>query len=153
MAKFRKERGSSPAIPTASLPDIIFILLFFFMVTTKLRESTLMVRNNLPKVTQIEKLAKKELIMHLYVGEPLDAANFGSEPRIQISDAFVPPTKVRELVTRKKFELEGNADNLQIAMKVDKEVKMGLLIDVKQELREIDARKIAYPAGKDTRGE
>ena len=59
MGKFkRKNEGDSPKISTASLPDIVFMLLFFFMVATVLREVELKVTNELPKATEVSKLQK-----------------------------------------------------------------------------------------------
>ena len=62
MSKFKKKKsGDLPAISTASLPDIVFMLLFFFMVATVMRDSTLMVSNTLPAADQVQKLDKKDL--------------------------------------------------------------------------------------------
>ena len=67
MAKFNKKKsGDLPAISTASLPDIVFMLLFFFMVATVMRDSTLMVQNTLPAADQIQKLDKKDRVCLLY---------------------------------------------------------------------------------------
>ena len=71
MSKFKKKKsGELPAISTASLPDIVFMLLFFFMVATTMRETTLMVQNSLPTADQVEKLDKKDLVMYIYAGKP-----------------------------------------------------------------------------------
>lgn len=74
MSKFKKKSGGgTPAISTASLPDIVFMLLFFFMVTTVMREVTLKVKNEKPFATEIKKLERKSLVTYLYVGKPKDA--------------------------------------------------------------------------------
>ena len=74
MAKFgRKGKGGMPAISTASLPDIIFMLLFFFMVTTVMREKTLMVEQHFPKATEIKKLERKSLVSSISIGRPIIA--------------------------------------------------------------------------------
>ena len=74
MSKFKKKKGGDlPAISTASLPDIVFMLLFFFMVATVMRDSTLMVKNQLPAADQIQKLDKKDRVMYIYAGELLFA--------------------------------------------------------------------------------
>ena len=57
MSKFKKKKGGDlPAVNTASLPDIVFMLLFFFMVATVMRENTLKIENKLPNADQVEKL-------------------------------------------------------------------------------------------------
>ena len=89
MAKFRKEGSKDvPAISTASLPDIVFMLLFFFMVSTTMREVTLMVNNGMPEARQVSKLEKKSLVSNIYIGKPKDqfVGVYGSEPRIQLND-------------------------------------------------------------------
>ena len=70
MGKFKKKTNTSNEIPTAALPDIIFMLLFFFMVTTVLREVTINVKQRIPDATQLRKLQRKSLVSYLYIGEP-----------------------------------------------------------------------------------
>ncbi|HSM62922.1 MAG TPA: biopolymer transporter ExbD, partial [Gillisia sp.] len=71
MAKFTKKMGGElPAVNTASLPDIVFMLLFFFMVATVMRQNTFMIQNKLPFANQVEKLDKKDLVMYIYAGKP-----------------------------------------------------------------------------------
>ena len=73
MSKFRsKDNKGTPAISTAALPDIVFMLLFFFMVTTVMRETTLFVEVMIPKATEIKKMEKKSLVSYIYVGPPVD---------------------------------------------------------------------------------
>ncbi len=127
MSKFTKKKsGELPAISTASLPDIVFMLLFFFMVATTMRETTLMVKNTLPTADQVEKLDKKDLVMYIYAGKPAERyqQKYGTEARIQLNDKLIP--------------------YLTTALKVDKETNMGLVSDIKQELRKAEALKINY---------
>ena len=91
MAKFNKKKsGDLPAISTASLPDIVFMLLFFFMVATVMRDSTLMVQNTLPAADQIQKLDKKDRVIYIYAGKPSSryVDTYGSQARIQLNDKF-----------------------------------------------------------------
>ena len=69
--KFARKTKISSEIPTASMPDIIFMLLVFFMVTTVLKEySGLPV--NLPKAKRIEKLKSKRHTCLLYTSDAAD---------------------------------------------------------------------------------
>ena len=91
MSKFKKKKtGDLPAISTASLPDIVFMLLFFFMVATVMRENTLLIKNTLPYADQLEKLDKKDLVMYIYAGQPSERfqGQYGTESRIQLNDKF-----------------------------------------------------------------
>lgn len=148
MAHFKnKKKKELPAISTASLPDIVFMLLFFFMVATVMRDTTLKVENDLPYADQVEKLQKKDLIMYIYAGEPSDRyrQTAGSEPRIQLNDQFARVGDVQPYIleerSNKRPELRSK---LITSLKMDDETNMGLVSDVKHELREVKAFKINY---------
>lgn len=146
MARFKKEKsGDLPAISTASMPDIIFMLLFFFMVTTTMREVTLKVRNKMPEATEVQKLEKKALVSFIYIGPPTQSRLYGTESRIQLNDSFRTVADIAEFIYMER-EARNEADRplLTTSLKVDKEVKMGVVTDVKQELRKVGAFKINY---------
>jgi len=147
MSKFSKKEKEDPTIPTSALPDIIFMLLFFFMVTTVLRETTINVEQRVPAATELKKLQRKSLVSYLYIGKPTKrmVPVFGKEPRIQANDVFIGTEELVKWVFQEKDKLdEGLKDQITIALKVDKEAKMGLISDVQLELREANARKVLY---------
>ena len=145
MAKFTKRSKTNNEIPTAALPDIIFMLLFFFMVTTVLRETTIMVKQNLPKSTQLSKLERKSLISYVYVGQPTNTSSFGIEPKIQVNDVYIEVKDIVRFVNQEKDKLnEVERDQITMAMKVDVEAKMGIISDIQEQLREANARKVLY---------
>jgi len=145
MSKFKKKTSASQDIPTAALPDIIFMLLFFFMVTTVLRETDILVEQEIPKAEQLKKLERKSLVSYLYIGAPKQAEKFGAEARIQANDVFIEPEGVLLWVANQKDQLaEAERDKITIALKVDSEAKMGIVSDVQQKLRKANARKLMY---------
>lgn len=145
MSKFKKKANTSQDIPTSALPDIVFMLLFFFMVTTVLREVTINVKQFIPQATQLRKLQRKSLVSYLYIGEPKDNSRFGQEARIQANDVFINTEDVVRWVTQEKDKLsEVERDQITIALKVDVDSKMGLISDVQLELRKANARKLMY---------
>ncbi|WP_373057698.1 ExbD/TolR family protein [Zunongwangia sp. H14] len=148
MSKFKKKKsGELPAISTASLPDIVFMLLFFFMVATTMRETTLMVQNKLPFADQVEKLDKKDLVMYIYAGKPSQRYQdkFGTEARIQLNDKFARVEEVQQFIFQEReTKREELVPYLTTALKVDEETNMGLVSDIKQELRKAEALKINY---------
>ncbi|MBA6151679.1 ExbD/TolR family protein [Gelidibacter maritimus] len=152
MAKFNKKKsGELPAISTASLPDIVFMLLFFFMVATTMRDTTLKVENKLPYADQIEKLDKKDLIMYIYIGKPQEAfqGQFGTESRIQLNDKFADLVDIKAFIASERAsKREELVPFLTVALKVDENANMGLVSDVKQELRKENALKINYTTKK-----
>ncbi len=148
MSKFRKKSGGGiPAVNTAALPDIVFMLLFFFMVTTVMREVDLKIDVTRPKATEVNKLEKKSLVSYIYIGSPKDKfiGSYGTADRIQLNDAFA--TK-RDIIAFVEGEKESHDPQeipyLTWSLKVDKEAKMGIVTDVKQELRKANALKINY---------
>jgi biopolymer transport protein ExbD len=146
MARFKKEKsGELPAISTASMPDIIFMLLFFFMVTTTMREVTLKVRVKPPEASEVQKLEKKALVSFIYIGPPTQSKLYGTESRIQLNDSFRTTDDIAEFIYAER-EARNEADRpfLTTSLKVDAEVKMGVVTDVKQELRKVGAFKINY---------
>lgn len=144
MSKFKKKSESSQDIPTAALPDIIFMLLFFFMVTTVLRETEIKVAQNIPRAEQLVKLEKKKLVTYLYVGKPKDES-MGTEPLIQANDAFIDIGGIVQWINQEKSKLsEAERDQITVSMKVDNQTKMGIIVDIQTELRDANARKIMY---------
>lgn len=148
MAKFTKKKSSDlPAINTASLPDIVFMLLFFFMVATTMRETTLKVQNTLPYADQVEKLDKKDLVMYIYAGKPSSRyqGSFGTEARIQLNDNFADVSEIQQFIySEREAKREELVPFLTTSLKVDKETNMGLVSDIKMELRKAEALKINY---------
>ena len=148
MSKFRKKNsGETPKISTASLPDIVFMLLFFFMVATVLRDNTLMIQNTLPAADQIQKLDKKDRVIYIYAGKPSTRYQdkYGSQPRIQLNDKYATVSDVGAYILSERAAKREELQNvLTTALKVDGETKMGLISDIKQELRKVNALKINY---------
>tara|TARA_B110000438_G_scaffold262503_1_gene273874 strand:- start:5775 stop:6257 length:483 start_codon:yes stop_codon:yes gene_type:complete len=148
MSKFKKKKGGElPAISTASLPDIVFMLLFFFMVATVMRDSTLMVNNSLPTADQVQKLDKKDRVMYIYAGKPSSRYEdkYGSAARIQLNDKFSVVGDVGAFVLAERASKRQELQNvLTTALKVDGDTKMGLVSDIKQELRKVNALKLNY---------
>jgi biopolymer transport protein ExbD len=152
MSKFKKKKsGELPAVNTASLPDIVFMLLFFFMVATVMRENTLLIKNTLPYADQVEKLDKKDLVMYIYAGAPSERfqSQYGKESRIQLNDKFADVTEIAAFITAERnSKREELVPLLTTALKVDKDANMGLVGDIKQELRKVNALKINYTTKK-----
>jgi biopolymer transport protein ExbD len=150
MARFKKDTSKNlPAISTSSLPDIIFMLLFFFMVTTTMREVSLKVRITAPSATEVQKLEKKSLVSFIYIGPPIQAHLYGTESRIQLNDMFRTVNDIPEFIFNEREQRdEADRQLLTTSLKVDSEVRMGIVTDVKQELRKVGAFKINYSTRK-----
>ena len=145
MSKFKdKGQKSAPGISTASLPDIVFMLLFFFMVTTVMRDADLKVKVDKPQASEVDKLTNKALVDYIFIGEPTDE-RYGTVPKIQLNDAFAKVSDIELWVEEnRKRRDEQEVPLITTSMKVDKETKMGIVTDVKQKLRDVQALKLNY---------
>ncbi|MBO4765312.1 MAG: biopolymer transporter ExbD [Bacteroidales bacterium] len=150
MAKFsRKGKGGLPAISTASLPDIVFMILMFFMVSTSMRQTDRMVKVTLPQASEIIKLERKDLASYIYVGTPLNQyqAKYGTDSRIQLNDSFRTIDEIRDFIAAERENLsESDRPFMTVSIKADEDTRMGIITDIKQELRRCSALKIMYGA-------
>ncbi len=147
----KKGKKEMPALSTSSLPDIIFMILFFFMVSTTMREQELLVRYKLPTATEVQKLEKKSLVSFVHVGPPSITmqAKFGTASVIQLNDSYRNPRDIGQFVAAERDKLnESDRAMMTICLKADANTKMGLITDIKQELRRANALRISYAAGR-----
>ena len=148
MAKFKKDTNKElPSMASTSLSDIVFMLLFFFMVTTNMRKATSMVKQSFPHATEVKKLENRALVSYINIGIPLPAQQkmFGTATRIQLNDKFADVDEIQEFIASER-ELRSEQDQrlMTTALKIDEDVRMGTVTDVKQTLRRCGALKIAY---------
>lgn len=150
MAKFRKKKAEGQyELNTASLPDIIFMLLFFFMVTTTMREVSLFVKLKAPEAYEIQKLEKTSPVSYIYVGKPTQPTLFGTDDRFQCNDQFKDMDEIAGWAIQERQILpEDKKNKMTVALKVNEETRMGLVTDIKQELRKAQAYKINYTTRK-----
>ncbi|WP_431125832.1 ExbD/TolR family protein [Flagellimonas flava] len=147
MGNFKKSKKGMPAISTASLPDIVFMLLFFFMTVTTIKDYPMLVDNELPKADQVKKLEKKDRIIEIYVGKPTEdlAKVLGAEPKIQLDKRLANVNEVAPYVLSELAKKPDAIRNLvTVSLKVDKKVGMGIVSDIKEELRKVNLLKVNY---------
>jgi len=148
MAKFeRKGKGGLPAINTASLPDVVFMLLFFFMTVTTFRETDQLVNVQVPYASEAVKIERKELTCYIYVGTPREElqAQYGTDARIQLNDKICTINEIRDFIaSERESKSEADRQLMTTSLKVDKDALMGTITDIKQELRRCSALKISY---------
>lgn len=150
MAKFsRSGKKDMPELSTSSLPDIVFMILFFFMVTTQLRETEPLVSVRVPEASEIAKLERKDLASYINIGSPVRSkqAEFGTDARLQLNDSFKNVDDIRDFVAAERENLsEADRSFMTVVIRADQDVRMGIVTDVKQELRRCSALKIMYSA-------
>lgn len=150
MSKFSKKgKGGVPAITAASLSDIVFMLLFFFMVTTSMRQTEAMVMVKVPEATETAKLDRKDLASYINVGTPVKnkQAEYGTDARIQLNDSFKTEKDIRDFIAAEREAMsEADRSLMQVVLKADENVRMGIISDIKQELRRCSALKVMYSA-------
>ncbi|MBQ0061198.1 MAG: biopolymer transporter ExbD [Bacteroidaceae bacterium] len=152
MGKFNKNgKREMPEMNTSSLPDLIFSILFFFMIVTTMREVTLKVQFKLPegKSSVLEKLEKKSLVSFIYIGAPTQdlQAKMGTDSRIQLNDKFAEVDEVQDYIQQERMNMsESDQPFMKVSIKADSKTQMGIITDVKQALRKAYALKINYSA-------
>ena len=152
MSKFKKsEKKEVPAMSQGSLSDIVFMLLFFFMVTTQMRETENKVQVKTPSASEVVKLERKDLNSYINVGQPIKSlqAQYGTEARIQLNDSFKTTDDIRDFIAaERESKSEGDRQFMTVSIRADQDVRMGIITDIKQELRRCSALKIMYSARK-----
>ena len=142
-----KKKGSRemPEMNTSSLPDLIFTILFFFMIVTTMREVTLKVKFVVPAGTELEKLEKKSAVSFIYVGPPTDQlrAQYGSTTRIQLNDRYAEPSEVMDFIYQERQSMSDQAAQV-VSIKADQKTQMGYITDIKEVLRRSWALKVNY---------
>jgi len=154
MSKFRKKKKGMPAVNTASLPDIVFMLLFFFMVTTTMRETDLRIENPvLPSATEIKKLEDKSLVSTIYVGKSADINRDGAGyNKIQLNDKISTADQVPAFILGKRDKIaEKLVPFMTTSIKADKRSNVGTIIDIRLKLRDVNALKINYSSTPDAK--
>lgn len=140
-AHFKKKTKTKQEIPTTAMPDIVFMLLIFFMVTTVLREVTLMVKVDFVKAENIQKIDQKRLVSYIYIGPERLSGNRYGDSKVQIDDQLVSEIPaIRNIMYDKLLE----QPKLIVSLRIDKNSETGLVTDVKEELRKAGTLRINY---------
>lgn len=146
MSKFqRRSSDTEPGFTTASLPDIVFMLLIFFMVATVMREQNIQVRTRLPEAEALTKIDQKRLISKIHIG-PLKKGENQGETEIQIDDALIENRRTIRTIMYNKLQEQ---PKLIASLKVDQESEMRVVNEVQQELREAGALRINYSSNRE----
>ncbi|CAM1361081.1 Biopolymer transporter ExbD [Tenacibaculum litopenaei] len=150
MSKFKKKKKGLPALSTASLPDIVFMLLFFFMVTTTMRETDLAIENpRLPQASEVKKLERKSLVSTIYVGKAKDSKYGDGYNRIQLNDKIGTPEDVPAFILNERGnQAEEDVPFMTTSIKADKESSVGTLADIREKLRDVNALKLSLSTHK-----
>ena len=144
MSMYRHQSHEVPGLNTSSLPDLIFSVLFFFMIVTHMRKANVLVKYKVPAGTELTRLTKRSATSYIYVGTPMQPlADGGSE--IQLNDKIVTPQEIEVYMSREKKGLDNeDKDQMQVSIKADKKTKMGIITDIKQALRKANVLQITY---------
>ena len=149
MSMFKRKDHSVPGLNTASLPDLIFTVLFFFMIVTHMKENQMKVKYQVPHGTKLERLAKKSTVSHIYIGKPYKG---GGDNAVQVNDKIVDAADVEDFIAAERKRMApDDAKNITVSIKADKKADMGVVTDVKQSLRRANALKILYSGKKSTK--
>ena len=151
MARFRNnDKKEAPGISSGSLSDIVFMLLFFFMVTKQMRESENKVEVKLASATEITKLERKDLTSFILIGKPIMQETYGKSDRIQLNGDIITEDQLGiEIIKERSNIAEKDRKDYRIAIRADEGTKMRIIRDVKLKLREVSALKLMYQTKRD----
>lgn len=156
-----------PGLNTASLPDLIFTVLFFFMIVTHMRETTLKVQYRTPEGTQLTRLVKKSSVIHIYIGpaaapsahpsgvgaDSKAQAPAPAEFHIQVNDRLTDADGVADLVAQERRMMSPeDARSMTVSIKADRRTPMAVITQVKLALRQAGALRISYSASERAKG-
>ncbi len=144
MSKFRVKNSTKPTISMSAMPDIVFLLLFFFMVTAVMRQSEEVTRQRPPQAKEYRVTSNKSLIKELIIGRPSDG-KLGEGFRYVANGEFLSLDQIRPWLLKQRTSLsEWARPRMIIVLKADEDVDMGMIADLQQELREVNAVKLVY---------
>ena len=152
MSMFPRKRHRVPGLNTASLPDLIFTVLFFFMIVTHMRSVPVKVRYQVPAGTELTKLTKKSTVTYIYIGKAgggggLSSSNEQGGIRIQLNDKYADVEDVIDYVTAERNSMSPeDAQAMTVSIKADRSTPMKMITEVKQALRKANALRINYSA-------
>lgn len=146
---FRRKRHEVPGLNTASLPDLIFSVLFFFMIVTHMQKVAVKVKYRTPEGTELTRLTKKSAVSYIYIGRPSEGLRqtYGNRTRVQLNDKFISPSEVADYISAERERMSPeDQQQMTVSIKADRHTQMGIINDVKQSLRKAKAYKISYSA-------
>ena len=138
-----------PMLNTASLPDLIFTVLFFFMIVTHMQKVAVKVKYRTPQGTELTRLTKKTAVSYIYIGRPNSIYQQHSSKRycIQLNDKFASAADVADYIAAERDRMQPeDQQQMTVSIKADRQTPMGIITDVKQALRLAKAYKISYSA-------
>lgn len=141
----KSRQNTALDLNTASLPDLIFSVLFFFIIITHMREAHVYVDYRMPEGTELTRLTRKQDISHIYIGHPKDSKSTESYG-IQINDREATISQVEQFISNDIANSSANPDTYTISLRADKHTPMGIVNAVKHQLRKAGALRVCYAA-------
>lgn len=149
MSMFNRRRYEVPGLNTASLPDLIFSVLFFFMIVTHMQKVAVKVQFRTPQGTELTRLTKKTAVTYIYIGKPEGnlQKTLGTATRIQLNDKFGSLDDVVDYIAAERERMSPeDQQQMTVSVKADRTTKMSIIDNVKQALRKAKAYRISYSA-------
>lgn len=145
---FHRSSREVPGLNTSSLPDLIFSVLFFFMIVTHMRQVTLKVKFQVPQGKELTRLTKKSAVSYIYIGTPIgNHKTKRGNTCVQLNDKYATPAEVMDYVVAEKKRMSAEDQRqMTVSIKADKHTKMEVVSEVKQALRQAKALRVNYSA-------
>lgn len=138
----RRDDSGWGGLNMASMPDLIFTVLFFFMIVTHMRTEEVMVKYQLPDGTEISKTSNKRANINLYIG-----TDKHGNTRIQLGDTFVHLEEIAPYIDHFRQSLaDEEKEHITVSLHADKGTAMGVISDVRAELQRVAPITVRYSA-------
>ena len=138
-----------PALNTASLPDLIFSILFFFMLVVHMRKTTVHVKYQVPMATELSRLYNNSNVQYIYIGLPVNNLGQvkGEKMVVQLNDNLTTIPEIKKYLIQLSAALPPEQRRqLSVSIKADRHADMGTIMDLKQALREANVLNVNFTA-------
>lgn len=155
MRLYRGRNHEIPALNTASLPDLIFSILFFFMLVVHMRKATVHVKYQVPAATELSRLYNNSSVQYIYIGFPLNRLGQveGRKMAIQLNDSITTIPEIKRYLLQLSAALPPEQRRqLSVSIKADRHADMGTVMDLKQALREANVLNVSFTAVRSRNG-
>ena len=149
MKLYRGRNHEIPTLNTASLPDLIFSILFFFMLVVHMRKATVHVKYQVPMATDLSRMYNNSSIQHIYIGRPINTLGKVESNKmvVQLNDNITTIPEIKKYLIQLSAVLPPEQrKQLSVSIKADRHADMGMIMDLKQALREANVLNINFTA-------
>ena len=137
-----REKRKIPELNTSALPDLIFTVLFFFIIVTHMRDNNTSMQIKIPYGDKLQKLQKRYAVSNLYIGK--DKQN---NIQIQLNEKVISLEQLTQIIAAEKDKITDDEQaRYTICIKADKKTPLHIISKVKESLQRANVRNVTFIA-------